>query len=114
MVELANGQDPDVVFLTGDYIIGRRKFIHPWRGFKKSKISFRSTRSGDHDIRVDADGITEPEKAQIKVLRNSSESIDLKRDSCGSLELNEYSCGQSDIPKACGRCHSLSRIFVGA
>ena len=103
MVELANRQDPDVVFLTGDYITWSKKFIAPVsEALKNLKSRFGSYAIlGNHDIRVDADGITRAlEKAQIRVLRNSSERIDFKRDSLWIAGVDEYSYGQSDIPKA--------------
>ena len=103
MVELANRQNADAVFLTGDYITWSKKFIAPVaEALRNLKARFGVFAIlGNHDIRVDAHGITQAlEKAQIKVLRNSSERIDLKGDSLWIAGVDEYSYGQSDIAKA--------------
>ncbi|PYV43139.1 MAG: hypothetical protein DMG06_11800 [Acidobacteria bacterium] len=103
MVELANRQSPDVVLLTGDYITWSKKFIAPVaEALRNLKSRFGSYAIlGNHDMRVDAEGITQAlETAQIKVLRNSAERIDFKGDSLWIAGVDEYSYGQSDIPKA--------------
>jgi uncharacterized protein len=103
MVELSNRQEPDVVLLTGDYVTWSKKFISPVAEALKSLKSRLGVYAvlGNHDIRVDADQVTQAlEKAQIRVLRNAAARIDLRGDSLWIGGVDEYMYGQSDILKA--------------
>jgi predicted MPP superfamily phosphohydrolase len=102
MVELANRQHPDLVFLTGDYITWSKKFIEPVSealGDLKSRGVYAVL--GNHDFRVDAAMMTHAlQRVDIKVLRNASRRIDYKGESLWVAGVDEYSYGQSDISKA--------------
>jgi predicted MPP superfamily phosphohydrolase len=103
MVELSNQQDPDVVLLTGDYVTWSKKFIPSVSEALKSLKSRLGVYAvlGNHDIRVNADEITQSlQGSRINVLRNSSAKIDLKGESLWIAGVDEYMYGQSDIARA--------------
>lgn len=103
MVELANRQHPDLIFLTGDYITWSKKYIQPVAEALKNLKSRLGSYAvlGNHDFRVDADAVTQAlERAGIRVLRNNSGRIEYKGHSLWVAGVDEYSYGQSDIPQA--------------
>jgi uncharacterized protein len=103
MVELANQERPDVVFLTGDYVTWSKKYIRPVaEALKNVKSRFGVYAVlGNHDFRVDADLITASlGEARIEVLRNASRRIDFQQQSLWIAGVDEYSYGRSDLRKA--------------
>ncbi|MBI2956244.1 MAG: metallophosphoesterase [Acidobacteria bacterium] len=72
-VELANGLDPDLVALTGDFVSHSANFIAPMAralGRLRARLGVFAV-LGNHDFRVDADSISQAlEEQGIAVLRN--------------------------------------------
>ena len=103
MVELANQQLPDLVFLTGDYITWSKKYIGPVAEALKNLKSSLGCYAvlGNHDFRVDAEAITQAlERANIRVLRNGSGCVEHGGEKLWVAGVDEYSYGRSDIPRA--------------
>jgi uncharacterized protein len=103
MVEITNQEQPDLVFLTGDYVTWSRKYIRPVaEALKNVKSRFGVYAVlGNHDFRVDADLITASlGESRIDVLRNASRRIDFQQQSLWIAGVDEYSYGRSDLGKA--------------
>jgi hypothetical protein len=102
-VHLANLLRPDVVALTGDYVTLSRAHIWPVAralGKLRARLGVFAV-LGNHDFRVDPDGITRALRSQhIRVLRNAHCALGASRASLWIVGVDDLWWGADDLQAA--------------
>jgi predicted MPP superfamily phosphohydrolase len=102
-VEIANTMDPDVVFLTGDYVSHDADYIAPVAevlGTLKSKFGIFAC-LGNHDHWTDADLVTHMLRGEgVTVLINEGLRFEANGASFWLAGVDDYMAGKTDIAAA--------------
>ena len=102
-VKIANGLQPDMVFLTGDYVSHETEYIEPVAdvlGQLKSEFGTYAC-LGNHDHWTDAEMVTKSLRdANINVLINEGLRFEARGASFWLAGVDDYMVGKTDLPSA--------------
>ena len=102
-VDISNKLEPDIVFLTGDYVSHNADYIAPVAEVLGSLRSQFGTFAclGNHDHWTDADLVTHLLRGEgIKVLINEGLRFEARQASFWLAGVDDYMAGKTDVPAA--------------